>query len=301
MLPRRQKFFKAVIWAYFEQTECRGMHIVAGRSIRAKVVIQPDANELQEPECSARSGSPGWCPASLRKMRARPTTVLAACLRKRNPVHGAGDAVAVVEPDSEPRFSQHELVPRSKANPERPRRNRHGAAVANHARAVRAPIVAQAIPSGGRLVGEMGVPAGHALVDLSRSFDERHLVRPYEAVARVPDLGAASEVDALGGKRVGFSFRRAAHDGQVDAGECRFARRFFRRRSRDTSKGESELRMSPVLWRLGHVGDVQRQVVNRSTTSTEDARRFGPATGARRQERLRSGHVPHATAPERRA
>jgi hypothetical protein len=57
MLPRRQKFFKAVIWAYFEQTECREMHIVAGRSIRAKVVSQPDANELQEPECAARSGS----------------------------------------------------------------------------------------------------------------------------------------------------------------------------------------------------------------------------------------------------
>jgi hypothetical protein len=38
------------MWAYVEQTECRGMQIVAGRSIRAKVVIQPDANELQEPE-----------------------------------------------------------------------------------------------------------------------------------------------------------------------------------------------------------------------------------------------------------
>ena len=149
--------------------------------------------------------------------------------------------MGVVESDSQPRFSQDELVPRPEADPKRPRRNRHGAAVANHARAVRAPVVAQAIPSGGRLEGDMGVPAGHALVDLSRSFDERHLVRPYQAVARVSDLGAASEVDAFSGKRVGFSFGRAAHHRQVDAGEGRFAPSLFRGRTRDASKGESEL------------------------------------------------------------
>ena len=37
-----------------------------------------------------------------------------------------------------------------------------------------------------------------------------------------------------------------------------------RGRSRDTSKGQIELRIPPVLWRPGHVGDVQRQVVNRA-------------------------------------
>jgi len=110
----------------------------------------------------------------------------------------------------------------------------------------------------------MGVPAGHALVDLSRSFDEHHMVRPDKTVARVSHLGAASEVDPLRGKRVGSPFGRAAHYCQVDTREWRFAPSVTRGRSRDTSEGQIELRMLPAFCSPGHVGDVQRQVVGRA-------------------------------------
>jgi hypothetical protein len=146
----------------------------------------------------------------------------------------------------------------------RSRWNRHSAAAANHARAVHAPVVAHAITSGGRLVGDMGVPAGHALVDFSRSLHERHMVRPYEAVARVSDLSASSEVDPHGSKRIGSPFGRATHHREIDTAECRSAMSVTRRRPGDASKGQIELWMSPVLGRPGHVRDVQRHVVDRA-------------------------------------
>ena len=137
--------------------------------------------------------------------------------------------------------------------------------VANHARAMHAPIVAQAIPSGARLVRDVGVPPRHALIDLTGSFDKRHMVRPDEAVARVSHLGAAVRGRCVWWRTSRFlSLGRAAHDRQIETRECRIARSVSRGRSCDTSKGQVELRMPPVLWRLGHVGDVQRQVVNRA-------------------------------------
>jgi hypothetical protein len=110
----------------------------------------------------------------------------------------------------------------------------------------------------------MGVPARHALVDLAGSFDERHMVRSYEAVARVSHFRAASEVDTFGGKRVVFPFRGAAHHRQVETGECRLAPSVSRGRLGDASETQIELRMWPVPWRLGHECNVQRQVVDRT-------------------------------------
>src|SRR6202011_6184542 len=58
------------------------------------------------------------------------------------------------------------------------------------------------------------------------------------------------------------SYGRAAHHGQVDPRECRIAPSVTLGRSRDTRKSEIELRISPIFWRPGHVGHVQRQVVD---------------------------------------
>src|SRR6185369_2488040 len=65
-------------------------------------------------------------------------------------------------------------------------------------RSVDAPIVVQTEGSGCRLVADVRVTAGDALIDVAGSFRERDVVGPDQTIAAVANLRAASEIDVRG-------------------------------------------------------------------------------------------------------
>ena len=114
-------------------------------------------------------------------------------------------------------FAEHDLVSRLETHTSRSSWHVHGSAIAHDPRPVPTAVVVQPKLSGPRLVRDVRVLTGDALVDLSRSFSECDVIGADEAVATVSHFRASPQVDPVGQERVAAPLGNAASDAELDA------------------------------------------------------------------------------------
>jgi hypothetical protein len=122
-----------------------------------------------------------------------------------------------VDLDAHARFSKDDFVSRLKTDAARAVRDRYASAFPHDRRPLRASIVHDAVVVSGRVVSDMRVSSGHAVVGGTSALSERNLVRPDQATSAVPHLDAPAEVDARRTERVCSALRRTVDDGKVDS------------------------------------------------------------------------------------
>jgi hypothetical protein len=108
---------------------------------------------------------------------------------------------------------------------------------------------------GARVVRNVCVPARDALIDVPRSFDERHLVGSNEPVTAVAHFGASPHVDAARGERVRSSIGNTLQHRQVETDGLRVFAGLFPLDVRSPDELDMEFRTVPALLRSRDVFD----------------------------------------------
>ena len=145
-------------------------------------------------------------------------------------------------------------------------------------------VVVQPKLSRPRLVRDVRMLTGDALVGISRSFGECDVVGADEAVATVSHFRASPEVDPVGQERIAAPLGNAASDAELDASRCCFDRWRPDDRFGDPAKHDIEFARLPVLLASRHVIDRDDDIGRRTAAGLQ------PFHDSRRQRRLAGEH-----------
>ncbi len=75
--------------------------------------------------------------------------------------------------------------------------NRDGSSVSDHARAVDASIVVQPVVTGVRVIRDVRVLTGNALIHLPASLDEGDVVHANQSMPAIPHFDGSAQIDAV--------------------------------------------------------------------------------------------------------